>query len=102
MSVERPRWPFRFLFFVPGHKADLIRKSPRFTRRISSGGGNIVASQSRAGAEGEGLPLDGELREYLKATFCNGPRKVNPFLRRSIRRVLLLYGVGARPPPDGV
>jgi hypothetical protein len=33
--------------------------------------------------------------------FCNGPRLVNPFAS-SARQVSLLYGVGARPPPDGV
>jgi putative ATP-dependent endonuclease of OLD family len=40
----------------------------RAARRISPGGGNIISSQHRAGIAGEGLPLDGELREYLKAT----------------------------------
>ena len=34
--------------------------------------------------------------------FCNGPRFVNPFLRCPFARHSLLYGVGARPPPDGV
>ncbi len=38
-------------------------------RRVSPGGGSIISSQHRAGADGEGLPLDGELREYLKATY---------------------------------
>jgi hypothetical protein len=37
-------------------------------RQISPGGGSVVASQHRAGVEGEGPPPDGELREYLKAT----------------------------------
>ena len=38
--------------------------------------------------------------------FCNGPSVVNPSLALSMRypiaEHLLLYGVGARPPPDGV
>jgi hypothetical protein len=39
----------------------------------------------------------------LIASFCNGPSGVNPsFLRYPIAGHLLLYGVGARPPPDGV
>ena len=35
-------------------------------------------------------------------SFCNGPRLVNPFSRCPVAGHLLLYGVGARPPPDGV
>src|SRR5262249_5131394 len=35
--------------------------------------------------------------------FCNGPWRVNPFeCADPIAGVLLLYGVGAGPPPDGV
>jgi hypothetical protein len=34
--------------------------------------------------------------------FCNGPRFVNPFCIIHRARHSLLYGVGARPPPDGV
>ena len=34
--------------------------------------------------------------------FCNGPQLVNPFCVVPIAGVLLLSGVGARPPPDGV
>jgi len=37
----------------------------------------------------------------LSPPFCNGPRLVNPFAD-PIAGVSLLYGVGARPPPDGV
>jgi fatty-acyl-CoA synthase len=41
------------------------------------------------------------LAAYKCPRFCNGPRLVNPFAD-PIAGVLLLYGVGARPPPDGV
>jgi hypothetical protein len=34
--------------------------------------------------------------------FCNGPWLVNPFLRRPIAGGVLLSGVGAWPPPDGI
>src|SRR5256884_7729722 len=34
--------------------------------------------------------------------FCNGPRRVNPFLRHPLAGHLLLSGIGAGPSPDGV
>src|SRR5713101_7592299 len=34
--------------------------------------------------------------------FCNGPRRVNPFLRHPFAGDLLLFGIGAGPSPDGV
>src|ERR1700677_3882804 len=34
--------------------------------------------------------------------FCNGHRRVNPFLRHPLAGDLLLSGIGARPSPDGV
>jgi len=34
--------------------------------------------------------------------FCNGRGLVNPFLLSPIAGNVLLYGVGARPPPDGL
>ncbi len=36
------------------------------------------------------------------AGFCNGPGLVNPFLRHPLAGHLLLYGIGARPSPDGI
>src|SRR5260370_37555444 len=41
---------------------------------------------------------------YLIRTrgFCNGPRRVNPFLRHPLAGHLLLSGIGAGPSPDGV
>ena len=44
----------------------------------------------------------GGLRLRLNPPFCNGRWFVNPFLRYPFARHSLLYGVGARPPPDGV
>jgi predicted PurR-regulated permease PerM len=38
----------------------------------------------------------------LYPLFCNGPRLVNPFCVVVFAGVSLLYGVGTRPPPDGV
>src|SRR4051812_128004 len=38
----------------------------------------------------------------LHPGFCNGPWLVNPFLRYPLAGHLLLYGIGARPSPDGV
>src|SRR6476660_9009935 len=34
--------------------------------------------------------------------FCNGPRRVSPFLRHPLAGHLLLSGIGAGPSPDGV
>src|SRR5260221_12918680 len=60
----------RFLEWCTNEKGKLrLHVCMRGARRASPGGGSIVSSQHRAGAEGEGLPLDGELREYLKATY---------------------------------
>jgi hypothetical protein len=41
-------------------------------------------------------------RKRLNPSFCNGPFIVNPFFRCPFAGVLLLYGVGAGPPPDRV
>ena len=68
----------------------------RGTRRLSPGGGNIIASQHRGGAEGEGLPLDGELREYLKATYLKPLRDAEREMRAG-RRSRLSRILGAMP-----
>ena len=64
----------------------------RGARRNSPGGGNIVTSQHRAGSEGEGLPLDGELREYLKATYLkplrDAEREMSAGRRSRLSRIL--------------
>lgn len=64
--------------------------------RASPGGGSVVSSQYRAGAEGEGLPLDGELREYLKATYLKPLRDAERELRAG-RRSRLSRILGAMP-----
>ena len=64
--------------------------------RISAGGGSVVTSQHRAGADGEGLPLDGELREYLKATYLKPLRDAERELRAG-RRSRLSRILGAMP-----
>jgi hypothetical protein len=42
--------------------------SSRHAEKIP-GGGYYVITQYRAGKDSDGLPLDGDLREYLKATY---------------------------------
>ena len=50
----------RFLEWCTNEKGKLrLHVCMRGSRRISPGGGSVVASQHRAGAEAEGLPLDG-------------------------------------------
>lgn len=68
----------------------------RAARRTSPGGGNIISSQHRAGAAGEGLPLDGELREYLKATYLKPLRDAEREMRAG-RRSRLSRILGAMP-----
>ncbi|WP_165832205.1 ATP-dependent nuclease [Caulobacter radicis] len=68
----------------------------RASVRASAGGGSVVTSQHRAGAEGEGLPLDGELREYLKATYLKPLRDAERELRAG-RRSRLSRILGAMP-----
>lgn len=83
----------RFLEWCTNEKGKLrLHVCMRATRRISPGGGNIIASQHRAGAEGEGLPLDGELREYLKATYLkplrDAEREMGAGRRSRLSRIL--------------
>ncbi|MCY1284233.1 AAA ATPase domain protein [compost metagenome] len=87
----------RFLEWCANEKGRLrLHVSMRGARRISPGGGSIIASQYRAGAEGEGLPLDGELREYLKATYLKPLRDAEREMRAS-RRSRLSRILGAMP-----
>ncbi|MNK26499.1 DNA replication and repair protein RecF [compost metagenome] len=87
----------RFLEWCTNEKGKLrLHVCMRGNRRISAGGGNIVASQHRAGAEGEGLPLDGELREYLKATYLKPLRDAEREMRAG-RRSRLSRILGAMP-----
>lgn len=87
----------RFLEWCTNEKGKLrLHVCLRGTRRISPGGGSVVATLHRAGAEGEGLPLDGELREYLKATYLRPLRDAERELRAG-RRSRLSRILGAMP-----
>lgn len=41
----------------------------RASLRKATGSGESVATQYRAGRNADGLPLEGDLREYLKSTY---------------------------------
>ncbi|QNP41620.1 ATP-dependent nuclease [Lysobacter solisilvae (ex Woo and Kim 2020)] len=68
----------------------------RASLRKQSGGGFAVATQYRAGRDADGLPLEGELREYLKATYLKPLRDAERELR-SGRRSRLSRILGALP-----
>jgi len=75
--------------------------------RTSPGGGSVVTSQHRAGVEGDGLPLDGELREYLKATYLkplrDAERELSAGRRSRLSRILgsmPVMGPQAKPSSD--
>ncbi|MFT8989455.1 MAG: AAA family ATPase [Gluconobacter albidus] len=87
----------RFLEWCTNEKGKLrLHVCMRGARRISPGGGAIISSQHRAGTEGEGLPLDGELREYLKATYLKPLRDAEREMRAG-RRSRLSRILGAMP-----
>lgn len=68
----------------------------RGTLREASGGGHTVISQYRAGRDGDGQPLEGDLREYLKSTYLRPLRDAERELR-SGRRSRLSRILGALP-----
>lgn len=87
----------RFLEWCSNEKGKLrLHVCMRGARRVSPGGGSIISSQHRAGVEGEGLPLDGELREYLKATYLKPLRDAEREMRAG-RRSRLSRILGAMP-----
>lgn len=87
----------RFLEWCTNEKGKLrLHVCMRGALRTTAGGGSVVTSQYRAGAEGEGLPLDGELREYLKATYLKPLRDAERELRAG-RRSRLSRILGAMP-----
>lgn len=87
----------RFLEWCTNEKGKLrLHVCMRGALRTSPGGGSVVTSQYRTGAEGEGLPLDGELREYLKATYLQPLRDAERDLRAG-RRSRLSRILGAMP-----
>lgn len=68
----------------------------RATLRKSLGGGESVLTQYRAGRNAEGLPVEGDLREYLKSTYLRPLRDAERELR-SGRRSRLSRILGALP-----
>lgn len=87
----------RFLEWCVNEKGKLrLHVCMRGARRISPGGGSIISSQYRSGIEGEGLPLEGELREYLKATYLKPLRDAEREMRAG-RRSRLSRILGAMP-----
>lgn len=87
----------RFLEWCVNEKGKLrLHVCMRGARRISPGGGSIISSQYRSGIEGEGVPLEGELREYLKATYLKPLRDAEREMRAG-RRSRLSRILGAMP-----
>lgn len=68
----------------------------RAVLRKASGGGDYVVTQYRAGKDGDGLPLDGDLREYLRTTYLRPLRDAERELRAG-RRSRLSRILGALP-----
>lgn len=68
----------------------------RASLRSAAGGGGSVVTQYRAGKNADGLPLEGDLREYLKSTYLRPLRDAERELR-SGRRSRLSRILGALP-----
>ena len=68
----------------------------RATLRETSGGGDSVVTQYRAGQNADGLSIDGDLREYLKSTYLKPLRDAERELH-SGRRSRLSRILGALP-----
>lgn len=64
----------------------------RATLRKLVGGGYAPVSQYRSGKNGDGLPLEGDLREYLKSTYLrplrDAERELRPGRRSRLSRIL--------------
>jgi putative ATP-dependent endonuclease of OLD family len=87
----------RFLEWCTNEKGTLrLHVCMRSSRRPSPGGGSVIASLHRSGTQAEGLPLEGELREYLKATYLKPLRDAERELRAG-RRSRLSRILGAMP-----
>ncbi|MBK1795511.1 AAA family ATPase [Devosia sp. WQ 349] len=87
----------RFLEWCSNEKGKLrLHVCVQATRRASAGGGTIVSSQHRSGAAADGLPLDGDIREYLKATYLKPLRDAERELRAG-RKSRLSRILGALP-----
>ena len=68
----------------------------RASLRKTAGGGETVIAQYRAGRNADGLPLEGDLREYLRSTYLRPLRDAERELR-SGRRSRLSRILGALP-----
>jgi len=68
----------------------------RASLRKTAGGGESVITQYRSGQDADGLPLEGDLREYLKSTYLRPLRDAERELR-SGRRSRLSRILGALP-----
>jgi putative ATP-dependent endonuclease of the OLD family len=68
----------------------------RASLRKAAGGGESITTQYRAGRQGDGLPLEGDLREYLRSTYLRPLRDAERELR-SGRRSRLSRILGALP-----
>ena len=87
----------RFLEWCSNEQGQLrLHICLRATRRIMPGGGDAVFTQYRAGRDADGMPLEGELREHLRATYLRPLRDAERELRPGRRSRLSLI-LGALP-----
>lgn len=86
-----------FLEFCSNEEGSLrLHVCLRAALRKAAGGGESVTSQYRTGKDGGGLPLEGDLREYIKSTYLRPLRDAERELR-SGRRSRLSRILGALP-----
>ena len=87
----------RFLEWCSNERGKLrLHVCLRGTLKETPGGGHTVITQYRSGLEADGLPLEGDLREYLKATYLRPLRDAERELRAG-RRSRLSRILGALP-----
>jgi putative ATP-dependent endonuclease of the OLD family len=87
----------RFLEWCSNEGGTLrLHVSLRASRRKLPGGGDSVTTRYRAGRDADGLALEGDLREYLKATYLRPLRDAERELR-SGKRSRLSRILGAMP-----
>jgi hypothetical protein len=83
-------------FYLGGEVGEKWGQGNWTTTSTSDFPGTIVDASSPRNYDPSGFRAGGY------AGFCNGPGLVNPFLRHPLAGHLLLYGIGARPSPDGI
>lgn len=87
----------RFLEWCTNQRGTLrLHVCLRATRRVQAGGGSTVITQFRSGPQGDGLPLEGDLREFLRSTYLRPLRDAERELRAG-RRSRLSRILGALP-----